>query len=302
MRTSRKILLLLLLILGTVAIAAWPSVAQTEPRIGGLRVDLWPEYDRPEMLIVYRGVLPSDLAVPATLSLRIPARVAQPHAVAYQDEAGDLFEAEYSTTATAEWLIVTLETPVSNFQLEFYDALTYEGAQHSYTFNWPGDYAVDQLDLFLLPPSGATDIQTEPALTFIESDSGSPGYVGALGSLAAGQESEVMVSYNAAAVTANEPISLSTDTDEDTNYTPAIVLIVMGTLALVIGATLWYTRRPITQPSEVPPTPKRRAKGQTRASRKRPKRREPSPTNRCAKCGRPLRAEDRFCGGCGTPV
>ena len=142
-------------------IPAHTALGQGGISFASVEVDLWPEYDQPNMLVIYRGTLPADTPLPATLTLRVPARVGAPFAVAYDDGSGGLMEAGYSTSIDGDWLAVTLETPTPNFQLEYYDDLERAGERRSYTFDWPGDYAVEQLSVLLLPPQGASEIQTE---------------------------------------------------------------------------------------------------------------------------------------------
>jgi hypothetical protein len=290
MRISHQRIFILLCIATVITLVDRPAIAQTEIRLEQLQVDLWPEYDRPDMLVIYRG----------TLTLRIPARVGQPHAVAYSDETDNLLEANYSTRMTEDWLAITLETPTTHFQLEFYDSLTHTGERRSYAFVWPGDYAVEQLGLSVLPPAGATEIQTEPGPSILQQDPGSSRYVGILGSQAARQEAQITVSYRATTTGASEVAVLSTR--EDSNNSGFIAGIIIAALALVIGGTVWYTRRPEHQPVKATSTQRRRAKGKRRASRTRATQGKPSPGGFCTQCGRPLRVDDHFCSHCGTPV
>jgi len=300
MAFNRWGILILVCMLAVVIPTNRPSVAQTEIRLEQVQVDLWPEYDRPDMLVIYRGTLPADVPLPATLTLRIPARVGEPHAVAYSDETDNLLEANYSTRIAEDWLAVTLETPTANFQLEFYDSLTRTGERRSYTFVWAGDYAIEQLRLSLLPPVGATEIQTEPALSLLQQDPGSPRYVGTLDSLAARQEAQVTVSYRATTTGASEVAVLSTR--EDSDNTLLITGIGIAVLALVIGGTLWYTRRPRRRPVKATPIRRRQPRGKRRSSRSGTPEGKPSAGGYCTHCGGPLRVNDRFCSHCGTPV
>jgi hypothetical protein len=48
-----------------------------------LRIDLWPEHDRPNMLVIYKAVLGSDVTLPVSLTFRIPAAAGEPNGVAY---------------------------------------------------------------------------------------------------------------------------------------------------------------------------------------------------------------------------
>ena len=277
-----------------------PSFAQETLRIERLQIDLRPEYDRPDMLVIFRGTLANDVPLPATLTLRLPARVEAPHAVAYDDGTDNLLQADYSTRRTADWLLVTLETPSPGFQLEFYDSLTQTGERRSYSFIWLGDYTVEHLDLFLLPPPGPREIQTDLALSPVQQGQAT-GFRGTLGSLAAGHTLKVTTSYDDTTINV---VQVVTPPDgEDSDNTPLLAgAIIIIAVVLAIGGTVWYTRRARPQRAAVSPDLQQRTRRKGRAARKRPAQTKPTASGYCTRCGRPLRADDRFCGKCGTPV
>lgn len=87
----------LLVIMGFFIRAYYVS-AQNEITLASLEIDLWPEYDRPDMLVIYRLTLDNSVKLPAQLTLRIPAAVGAPYNVAYEDAAdGMLYNLNYST-------------------------------------------------------------------------------------------------------------------------------------------------------------------------------------------------------------
>jgi hypothetical protein len=276
------------------------SAAQTVPQLEQLQIDLWPEFDRPDMLVIYRGTLPPEAPLPATVTLRLPQGVEAPHAVAYVDSTGNLFDATHSATTTEDGVTVTLETLSPNFQLEFYDALTRDGDQRSYTLVWPGDYAVNQLNIVLLPPPGATQIQTEPALSFVQQESGVSTYVGTLGGRAENQTARISVNYRGG--TAGVAGTLAQSSDGDSRNYALIAGAIVVVLVLVIGSVVWYTRQQREQPKTVSRRQRRTARRRQRETRTVATQNDPSQSRYCTHCGRALRADDRFCGNCGTPV
>lgn len=302
MRFTRWGMLILLPIALVLTGLTEPVAAQTGLKIERLQIDLWPEYDRADMLVIYRGTLPADTPLPATLTLRLPGRVGEPHAVAYSDGSGNLLQANYSTTTTDDGLAVTLEAPTASFQLEFYDSLTRVDEQRSYTFVWSGDYAVDELSLAFVPPPGASEIQTEPTLSPFQSAADSLSYGGTLGSLTAGQESRVTVSYRGGTV--GVAAAAPSPASDESSMTRLVIGAAVAALALIIGggAWLWYARRPKLQPEEASVPQRRGAKGKRRAPRKAAAQAQSPPPGYCTHCGNPLKAVDRFCGQCGKPV
>ncbi len=289
----------LILTLLAIAITAGTALAQTTPQLEQLQVDLRPEFDQPDMLVIYRANLSADTSLPAKVTLRVPARVGVLHAVAYDDGTGNLMNASYTTSTNDDWLVVTLDAPTSVFQLEFYDTLTRLGDQRSYTFVWPGDYAVDQFSVSLLPPLGATEIRSEPMLSPFQQDEGSLLYVGNLGSLAANQESQVTVSYRGAKASVGE--LSAPPSDDDGNNTLLIGGLIGAALLLVVAGTLWYTRQSKPQPAMVAP-PQSRAKRKRRSPQPLKVKDGPAAAGYCTQCGHVLDADDRFCRSCGTPV
>ena len=65
---------LLILLVGFFA-STYDVGAQNDITFAGLEIDLWPEYDRPDMLVIYRITLDNSVKLPAQLTLRIPAAV-----------------------------------------------------------------------------------------------------------------------------------------------------------------------------------------------------------------------------------
>jgi len=283
------------------ATAATVSTAQTNSQLDRLEVDLWPELDRPEMLVIYRGTLKADVPLPATLTLQLPSQIDVPHAVAYSDEDGNLFDATYTTESTDAGLQVTLETPSRNFQLEYYDELTYDGDLRSYTFVWLSDYAVDQLDVAFLPPPGATQIQTQPALDPAQQSSGETVYLGMLGNVAQGQSTQVALSYLRSASARTVAPSIPSDEDDININVPLMAAGALVLLGLVIVGVVWYTRRSKRQPTKAESQaqrPKRSKKRSKTAGNKQ----APPTVGHCTQCGRSVGVDDRFCGQCGAPV
>ena len=69
-----RILMLVLAFVLLPAFAASPSdngAPKRSPRLASLQIEIWPEFDRPAALVILRGELAADVALPATVSLRI---------------------------------------------------------------------------------------------------------------------------------------------------------------------------------------------------------------------------------------
>ncbi|MCJ7707189.1 MAG: hypothetical protein MUO38_06170, partial [Anaerolineales bacterium] len=135
-----------ILVLSTLSL--WPAAvaAQTTgnaPSIQSLQVDLWPEYDRPEVLVIYRIQLAEGTPLPVTVSVPIPAGAGEPFAVAMgQGSDGRPLEATYTRQVEGDWATITLETESLRAQIEFDADLTLDGEGREYAFVWPGGVAL----------------------------------------------------------------------------------------------------------------------------------------------------------------
>ena len=292
---SPRLLLAVLLALAAVAAAGHGASAQPEPRFSRLGISVWPEFDRPMALVIIRGELDPDTALPARLSLRIPAAAGQPSAVASATSLdADPADLEYETAAEGGSLLITLETPDPVVQLEFYLPITREGLQREFTYVWPGDLAADEVTLQAQIPVGAQDFQTEPDLgPPVMSTDGLLYRETTLFGLDAGETVSLHLQYSKEdprltldALAADEPA-------DDGGGGPLRwpVLAAIAAVVLVgIAAMSWY-RYSQRQPTAVR-SPRRSPPG----------RRTSGGGAYCTQCGRTLSAGDRFCSRCGAPA
>ena len=139
------------------------SAFQSEITLDSLKVELWPEYDREDMLVIYRFSLASDVALPADVEIHIPSRVGDVYQVAMKDLDGLLYKLDYSIDMEKDWMVVSFTTPTPDVQIEFYDpALTHNGDHRSYGFVWFGDYRVNQCSVQIKEPLNASNMVSIP--------------------------------------------------------------------------------------------------------------------------------------------
>ncbi len=152
-----KKLTLALLLIGVLVLV--PVVgAQTTLRFDVVQIQFWPEYDQPDMLVIYTFELPAEQSLPVEMSVRIPARVGEPTAVAVL-EGNQLVTREYSLAEVGEWAVVTLITDSPVIHIEYYDdALSQTDQPRNYPFEWSFEYQVDELVIAFKQPVGATDV------------------------------------------------------------------------------------------------------------------------------------------------
>ena len=304
-------LLLLCLVLGLLlpsgAVWAQPPVA-----LETLTISLWPEFDRAQVLVILDGTLAAEVALPASVTLRIPAASGGPHAVAVRDEGGNLLDTPSTVTPDGSSLAVTLQASFPNFRVEYYDpALTFEGDRRGFTFQWKADFPVRSAAVSVQEPAGASDLAFDPALE--------PSGLGpfglnyhslSLGPLTAGQTVALQLSYSKpdstlSASTVGEPVPLPDLPDAKSQpslFSPWLENgLVVGVLLLAGGGLGWYWYS--THPAETEPRTAGRHRRGRRAYNAQPDTdAEEGSAGFCTQCGEPHQLGDRFCRKCGAAL
>jgi hypothetical protein len=274
------------------AIAATPSsvAVQSTPRLAGLEIDIWPDYDRPAALVILKAELAADVKLPATISLRIPASSGGPAAVAYADEGKTgLFNLNHERTSADGFITLHFQAPQRYIHVEFYDPILKTGTGHSYSYVWPGDMAVARVSVRLQEPAGASAISVEPNLgAGIDGPDGLLYRKRTLGAVEAGARLPIEVRYTkrdsrtSAEIMGvkSAPPAPQTASDPGPGLPPWIFGLVSLTLVslVAVGISLWWHRR-----TSVPVA--REHNGRF-----------------CSRCGAAVASSDRFCAACGTRV
>ncbi len=297
------ILLVLLLLLGTLAL---PAYAQEAVRFSALEIDLWPEYDRPDMLVIYRITLPADLTLPVDLQVRIPASAGEPNAVAVRQPSGGLFTIPYTRQVNGPWAVLSFTATFPEVQIEYYAPIQKQGEERTYTFTWPGDYAVDALTIQVQQPVDTTDMQITPSLgNGVPQSDGLTYYMAEVGALAAGEPFNLQIAYTKTSDTLSAsnqqlqpsgPVAPPPTLWDQVQQNLPYILAGLGLLLLVIGG-VWYWQ---SGRSEAPSRPRRRRKARRP---KPPAEQDTAAEGRyCPQCGKRAQPGDRFCRTCGTPL
>ncbi|HFC08385.1 MAG TPA: zinc ribbon domain-containing protein [Chloroflexi bacterium] len=309
-RTAPALLMALLLTL----LAAGGAQAAA-PHFAILKVSLWPEYDKPNVLVMYDITLPGDATLPLSLDVRIPARAGEPLAVAYQQPNGNLVNAEYTYSADAQWGTIHLKAMMPNVHIEYYDpALKKDGNQREFTFHWPGGAQIDALLLVVQQPATAKDIKISPTMGTGEvAADGLTYYHAQLGALRSDQTFDLTIAYtkdddtlsvealHANNNTAGVPPTAAPVAGETTWQRMIPWAITLLGLILIVAGLGWYWLSTHT----VPETPHRRRRS------RRPLPPEalaadmettPNKVRYCPQCGARAQPGDKFCRVCGTPL
>jgi hypothetical protein len=295
--------LLLLVTLGLFS-AVHPAWSQEAIPLQELQIAFLPEYDQPAMLVIYRATLPDGIALPASVTLPIPASVGDPLAVAWRDSGGSLLNARYTRTVDGEWARIAVEAEGSQIQLEYYQPLATQGDRRSFTFHWPGGALIESLRYEVQQPPLATDFEVTPPAQEqrVSSQDQLTYHLGDMGRVEIAQEFTIGIAYDnptgslttsllmpTSPIVPAEPASRRTP--DLTDYLPWAAGGV-GLVLVVAGAFL-YLRAQRREAS----TPPRR--------RHRPDRGEgegglDAGTIFCHNCGTRASVTDQFCRQCGT--
>lgn len=286
MRRGGGLLLLALLALAAPSAARAQSPVMSIPR---LQIALWPDYDRPSVLVMLTADLGAGTPLPAVVELPFPAD-ATLNAVARIDESGSML-ADVPYQAGPGQL--TLTAPSPRLRVEYYAPYRVEGDQHSFTFTWLADLPVEQLDLMVQKPAAAGPLFTEPAALNVGSGrDGLVYHVLPAQVVPAGRSFSVHVSY----AMPTPRLSVAGQPDAGGASEPAASastapsgwsqpVLAVAAVLVAVGVTWVVARRGSPRAGR----PARRGEG-GRAPRF------------CTACGKPLAAGARFCSHCGEAV
>ena len=286
-------------------------LAQQAVRYAEFQIDLWPEYDRAEMLVIYRIHLSQDVKLPVNVTLRIPAAAGEPNAVAVRQMDGALLNAAYERRVDGQWAYISVTATMPEIQMEYYDPqLEIDGADRHFEFSWLGDNPVDAMRILVQQPIGAGSLQIEPDLgSLSQGGDGMFYYVMDVGSPEAGDEVNVKLDYQkdsdflsveSLQVQPSAPIATSEQSGFDFMRALPWILGAIG-LILLAGGGFWYWQsgRERSQPTQYK---------RTRRQRDYPI--EPLMQSGsgvddgvyCHHCGKRAASGDRFCRSCGTKL
>lgn len=284
----------------------FPSLVQAQAplTLSKLEIDLWPEYDRADMLVIYHMFLDPSVSLPANVTIRIPEESGDPFNLAVRNEDGRLYNIPFTRVSKGEWGEISFSAPRPEIQLEYYDPnLNKDDAKRTYEYQWPGDYAVKSLFIQVQQPVGASGMQISPALGDPSPGEGGLMYYGAeIGSIPADTPFTLKLSYTkqndqlsvqAGQVAPASPINASTPGRATLGSVWWWVLGAAAVLLIAVGIW-WYwragrTREPQSGRRRHAPAPARSGEVST-----------PVDVVYCQQCGNRATPGDVFCRSCGT--
>ncbi len=302
-----------------------PAVQAQSPelKLQSLLVELWPEYDQPEVLVIYRGELSSEVALPAELTFRLPGYIEEFHAIAVEQGGGlvNVDPAAIQVRREGEETLLTFPVTSPNFQFEYYDPviLSRQEQERRLAYRFEAPYPINQA-IFQIQeplPTQAFALVPEANRTF-DGQNGIVYRTVEAGSLAAGETFDLSATYRrptdaltveslpSAAPEGQSPLDISvvSDTPISPDFNLGYVLIGAGVILLLgTGGYWWWSRR--LEAGEARPANRARlrrrpdsgSRSESRASRRAVK---AAPGGFCYRCGTALREDADFCHSCGA--
>lgn len=279
------------------------TVAQDVPQAESLEIALWPEYDRSEMLVIMRMRLASNVQLPVTVEIPIPTRVGEPLAVAKWDpDIGPNDQVQWSRIEDDEWSKIAIETDTAGVWLEYYDVLTLDGDERSYSFQWPGGVEIGSLRFKVQQPQAADSMRVSDATDVVD-EGGFKYHVVDAGSLQATDRYQIDISYfNSTGQLTNpativRPEATRGGTPDISAWLPYLIGG-FGFLMLILGAVLWFRlQRDVGSGS-----PRRRRRRRTEKDGESQPERTTRAQRFCQYCGNRANPDDNFCRNCGTKL
>lgn len=301
LRWSLLIILLVSLLLTTVAVQA-----QDAPAFETVQVAIWPEYDRPEVLVIYYLSLSGTVKLPAEVSFLIPEAAGVPHAVAMKDVDNTLVDLDYTTAVEGEWIRISFTTPTPDIQVEYYDPrITKDASTRSFAYQWPGNAAVNNMNVQVQQPLTATEMQFNRSLgSPTQHADGLTYYQTSVGSVPRGTQFGFTLTYQKdddVLTASQQEVQPAAPVDSQTEgravFTERLPFIVSGVLGLllILGGLTWYWQTGRRKPA---PRSRARHSGNRRGETQEVESSDDSVY--CSQCGKRAAAGDLFCRVCGT--
>lgn len=283
--------------------------AQAQTSFKSLTVDLWPEFDRPSMLVMYQISLSAQVKLPTELSLRIPASAGAPNAVAVCQPDGSCFNTPYEQKPPlGEWSTLVIQATLPDLRVEYYDPqLIKEGSNREFEYQWPGDFAVESFKIKVQQPPSAREMSLKPGMVSTSvAEDGMTYYNLDVGTVPAGQTVTLQINYqkdnedltfNEMPVEPSEPLGGQNAIGRFSISTALPFILGALGITLIAGGGLWYwlSGRQKAQPAK-----------RTRRSRRKPAVQTAEESEGgvvyCHQCGNRASPGDRFCRLCGAPL
>ena len=290
----------------TILLMAAHAKAQSAVGFSSVDVSVWPEYDTPAVLVINKITLAPQTTFPVEITLRLPATVQKPNAVAVGKTPETVTDqgVEYKFTAGADFATLMIKATDPNIQMEYYDpGLAKNGVQRQYVYDWLGDFPVANFRFELREPLKSSKVSVNPALTntLVDSDGFQLGEW-TMADLKVGQKLRFTISYqrdtdspSTSFLKVQSSLPLDQNVPGQSTYISYLPWLLGGlgvALLFIAGGVYWTSgragravSRPRKRHSVVSEEPD-----------------EDEEQVHCAQCGKRAQPGDRFCRACGARI
>lgn len=253
-RTGLYLILSILALMSAGFGAAQTNKAPVEAQ--SVVVDIWPEYDRTAVLVMYTIRLSPQVKLPVTINISIPRAAITLYQASYYVGSSDSAPTplNFQTIPGVDWTQIKLTAPTSLIRLEFYDPrLLLDDTTRTYTYIWPADFTVDDLTVRVQNPLGATRMEITPHLGggALHED-GLVYYETTIGKVDAGMPLTLALTYQKSDATltfTSQPVSAAAPLDETIagrtrllTILPWLAIGFLLLLLLILGVWLTWRR------------------------------------------------------------
>jgi len=162
------VLMRVLTILGLIlaaAVVASPALAASDnpPAIKTMKVQVWPEYDDPRVMVTYQGEFKDGSVFPQPVKFPAPLGSEMAMVCALKPPDDEHLCQLYDTLTASDSLAVSYTLPIPTYYLEYYWDGIKTQTDKSFSFNYVSPYAIDSLELEVQQPLRATNFKlTQP--------------------------------------------------------------------------------------------------------------------------------------------
>lgn len=314
-------------LMAAVGLTASPALGASDkpPTIKTMKVSVWPEYDDPRVLVIYRGEFNDGSSFPQAVKFPVPMGSEVNQACALKQPGDEHLCQLYEAVTEQDSLQIAYSLPIPTYLLEYYWDGVKGQPDKSVSFKYVAPYAIDKLDLEVGQPLRATNFKLSPNYGTVNSDAaGMKYYHYTFSNVAAGQVINVDASYTKPD---NKPsVAKKPGSGAASGGSPnTIVLIAVGAVGVAAIGFFALKRKPA--PATARSVQARRAamiEATKREAARRATRREAGAQPRpdagsgaapavrqapggavpafCSTCGSKLENDDVFCSGCGEKV
>jgi hypothetical protein len=163
---TRPAIFILFLLCSSISVA-WqiPTQVPNTPEIEHMQINIWPEYDRPSVLVMFQIRFNQETPLPATIVIHIPSGVGKPYSVAMREQDGMLYNLDYSLTQEQGQQRLEFKTLSPEVQIEYYDSsITKDGFKRNFSYQWKTEYIIHSLSVNVQQPSDSQNMVIVPGM------------------------------------------------------------------------------------------------------------------------------------------